>query len=391
MPKHRDAIPEDLKELIALCRAGRLFDVQEWIASGRRFRLPEGHFLTSPLRAALETGFHSMVEVLLRAGVDQEEKDDALRRAVWDRRLDLVELLVKYGGDHRDVTFDEVICTRSPPLIRWFIDRGIDLETGYPIAEAFRYRHREFLGIFMCLRDQVPTARQQAAMALRFHCRAGNMKWVSLLLWAGADPRARVPDLESSPAEEFTGTALEDAVSHNRIEVIRKIKIDPQKDDVTDLVSQCWMCDNPEIVRMLLELGADPNRGSGERAPMEALVRNFEWSIEGSFWRHDPDATVQCIEVAASFGGRWKPSDSHSLRYFRRAISRAEPYSAMPRLQRIVKSGAIEKDVFCEVMKTPRMKELLNSGAPGTVFLREFAGLGEKIVRKPRRKRGKGI
>jgi hypothetical protein len=31
-------------------------------------------------------------------------------------------------------------------------------------------------------------------MALRHHCEEGNFKWVSLLLWAGADPSAKGPD-----------------------------------------------------------------------------------------------------------------------------------------------------------------------------------------------------
>ena len=34
MAKHRDPLPDDLKELIALCRDGKLFAVQDWIASG---------------------------------------------------------------------------------------------------------------------------------------------------------------------------------------------------------------------------------------------------------------------------------------------------------------------------------------------------------------------
>lgn len=387
MRKHRDPLPESLKELNALLRAGRLFDVQEWISSGRRFRLPEGNFSNSPLRVALQTRFHSLVEVILQAGVDQEEKDDALRRAVGNRRLDLVELLAKYGADSRDITFDEVICTRTPPLIRWFIDHGIDLETGYPIAEAFRYRHQEFLGIYMGLRDRIPTARKQAAMALRCHCKAGNMKWVSLLLWAGADPRERVPDLEDSPLDESVGTALEDAVAYSKIEVIRKIKIDPEKDDLTDLLGHCWSCDEPEIVRMLLELGADPNGGSGETAPMELLVSNFVWSLDGALYRRNPDRAVECIEVAASFGGRWKPEKSYSFRYFRRAIGQTKPYSIIQYLQRIVKSGAIEQDIFCELMKTPRMKEVLKGGTPGSVFLREFAGHDKIGTRKTRKSR----
>ena len=48
----------------------------------------------------------------------------------------------------------------------------------------------------MSVRDTVPTANRQATMALRYHAADGNLKWVSLLLWAGADPRLPVPRLE---------------------------------------------------------------------------------------------------------------------------------------------------------------------------------------------------
>ena len=33
-------------------------------------------------------------------------------------------------------------------------------------------------------------------MALRQFCQEGNLKWVSLLMWAGANPRSRGPALD---------------------------------------------------------------------------------------------------------------------------------------------------------------------------------------------------
>ena len=62
MPR-REALPDDLKELCSLCRAGKLFAVQEWIEAGKRYRLPEGNFTTSPLRVSIQSGFHSLVGV----------------------------------------------------------------------------------------------------------------------------------------------------------------------------------------------------------------------------------------------------------------------------------------------------------------------------------------
>jgi hypothetical protein len=128
MPRYRDRLPDDLKELIKLIRSGKLFAVQDWIAASKRYTLPEGNFTISPLQAALDTGFHSMVEILLRAGVEQEDMDDAIYRVVLDSRLDLVELLAAHGADPEIVDAETVIRSGNPPLIRWFVEHGMDLE-----------------------------------------------------------------------------------------------------------------------------------------------------------------------------------------------------------------------------------------------------------------------
>src|SRR5947209_1805894 len=125
MPR-REALPDDLKELCSLCRAGKLFAVQEWIRAGRRYRLPEGHFTTSPLRISIQRGFHSLVEVLLQAGVRNEERTEALAWAVSGRNLDLIKLLSEYGADIHSIDPEEVFWSRHPAIISWFIENGMD-------------------------------------------------------------------------------------------------------------------------------------------------------------------------------------------------------------------------------------------------------------------------
>lgn len=384
MPR-REPLPEDLKELIGLCRAGKLFAVQDWIESGKRFRNPPGNFNTSPLLASIDKGFHSMVQVLLEAGADPDELDRALSRAVSAARLDLVELLVSHGADVNSISFDEVLYCRNPILIRWFVDHGIDLEEDYPIAEAFRYKHREFLGIYMGLRDQIPSAKKQATMALRLHARQANMKWVSLLLWAGADPRMIVPDLEQSQDEDSAGTALEDAVRFGRLDVVRKFGIDPKKDDVTALLRRSSIGTEPEIVKMLLDSGADPNGGSGEESVMARFFWNLGWSLDRTFRNSPPGPVLECIELLAARGGRWRPKDAYAASSFRRALGKAESSEAVSTLVRLVKSGVLEKEVFMELMRTPKMKSLMDSGSSGAIFLRECAGHPSKSKRHAER------
>ncbi len=56
---------EEAKELRALVRMGRLFDVQTWLEAGKPFRTDRPSFIQSePCVVAVKTGFFSMVECL---------------------------------------------------------------------------------------------------------------------------------------------------------------------------------------------------------------------------------------------------------------------------------------------------------------------------------------
>src|SRR3954451_7815997 len=100
--------------LIELCKAGRLFDVQQWIAQGKPVNPPpippKGARTKSPLEFAIERGFHSMVQVLLEGGAVQEPSgyDSPMNRALKARRLDMVQLLVEHGFDPKTVDMNEV-------------------------------------------------------------------------------------------------------------------------------------------------------------------------------------------------------------------------------------------------------------------------------------------
>lgn len=387
MPK-REKLPDDLKELCSLCRAGKLFAVQQWIRDGRPYRMPPGNFATSPIRTAIDSGFHSLVEVLLQEGaVDQEEKNDALIHAIDGRNFDLVELLVKYGADPQTVDFDTVLCSRHPQIMRWFVANGLNLECDcYPIARAFRYKHREFLGVYMSVRDTVPTARRQASMALRYHAADGNLKWVSLLIWAGADPRLPVPRMEDSDIdEEDVESALVAAVRRGQFDVVKKIGIDPARDDVTALINEYCFWPNPQLLEFLIKLGADVRNAAGEKSAMYSAFSAFEWSLDSAFRSYSRcEDALRCIEILAANGARWHPDNPYRLSCLRRAIAKAPAYDAIRHLERIIKAGAIEQPVFQELMRTPRMKEILKQTYPGVIKLREYAGYTGSRSRKNR-------
>jgi hypothetical protein len=84
--------PEDIKELVRLCRTGRLHDVEKWIASGKPVAGTVGKRKTL-IQIAVETGFHSLVELIAR-----HEQSQALADSLSLRRPDLVKLLLENGA-----------------------------------------------------------------------------------------------------------------------------------------------------------------------------------------------------------------------------------------------------------------------------------------------------
>src|SRR5438034_4095001 len=185
-----EALPlEDAKHLIRLCERGRLYEVEDWIRSGRSLQVPD-EFRKTPLSVALKTGFHSLIELLLRHEGDQRTRNNVLRQAVEMRRHDVVELAVAYGAEISSVSFTDVLMSWDRKIVSFFAERGADPIANFPFARAFHRRVRTSLGCYLeCKRNRPELAiqlQEQADMALRHFCREGNLKWESLLMWGGA-------------------------------------------------------------------------------------------------------------------------------------------------------------------------------------------------------------
>lgn len=205
----------DAKELLRLCKLGRLYDVQGWITSGKSLCLPS-NLRTTPLKVALDTGFHSLVELLVRNEPNQELKDRALSHAVSLKRLDFIQLLNSHGADLSSIPFIEVQRIWEPTII--FLDHGADFIQDSPFAVAFGERIRTAIGAWLVFKEKHPECasqlQEQADRALRHFCEKEDLKWVSLLMWAGADPRSSGPSLDydgglddSADSEDLTALA----------------------------------------------------------------------------------------------------------------------------------------------------------------------------------------
>jgi len=170
--------PVEAKELIRLCQAGRLYEVEAWIGAGRSLLVPR-EIRLSPLRVAISTGFHSLVDLLLRHEHRKDEKNDALRHALFLDRPAFIELAVVHGADIASIPFLDVLLTGDRELVAFFLERGADPTADYPFARAFReLRAKTTLGLYLdCRRGRPELAvqlQEQADMALRQFCQDGT-------------------------------------------------------------------------------------------------------------------------------------------------------------------------------------------------------------------------
>jgi hypothetical protein len=348
---HRAASHEAIAPLIDLCKAGRLFEVQAWIAAGQPVNAPpppkKGQCPKAPLEIAIDRGFHSLVLVLLEGGAVQEPAGYGapIYRALNARRLDIVQLLVDHGFDQTTIEMDQVFATWDPAIMEFFIDRGADIRNGQPFAAALCDRIRTALGVYKRCRQRIPELQEQADIALRHHCYEGNMKWVSLMLWAGADPFARggmepneVRDEEDDEGLSALGWAA--LSSHYDVFALKPIRSKLPGPHAAEFLRYLTEGKGLEVLKSMLEKGLNPNDQEGggcsaigyclERMSWDWTSRTYlaPWEQRASKRTVDTHRTrehLKAIHLLAKHGAKWKPADKRAIDSARRSLLKLIP------------------------------------------------------------------
>lgn len=361
---------EESKALISLCRTGRLYEIEDWIRAGQPLEVhPSLH--TTLLQVAIETGFYSLIELLSRNDNEGRAKTCALLQAVRDRRLDFVMILVEHGADTSSVPFLEVLRAWDPKLIRFFVERGADVLDGQPFAVAFGEKIRTALRVFKDYRASHPDLAAQldwqADRALRHFSAEGNLKWVSLLLWAGANPRSNGPELNSRYEDdpECYTTAIEEACAFGHLDVIRRFKLGPETDDLPALLISAARFARRDVVRYLLGLGADPNnKENGGSSALDACFWHLEFEdlrigLKKQISRYSVYRTFETIEILVEAGARWRPSERAEALRVRRTLLKSEPALVVDLFGLLKKHGACPIETIREFLDTARMRDHL--------------------------------
>ena len=265
---------EELFPLIEFCKNGNLKAVSEWIAKGNPLNLPPGEKTrrASPLQIAIEKGFLTLTEILFDGGADPCN-GNALWIAVRSKRIDIVRILLDRGVPVNAVDFESVCYSCDPELIQLFLDRGADPITGYPIYRGFQNCLKPIISVYKANIEAVPALQLQADLALCDFAKDGNLRGVSLLLWAGARPDAHIP--EDIKAEYSDTCALEEAVRAGHLDVLKLMQPERYPDRLPQLLEWCSLDSGSKIAEYLLRILPDLSR-----------LLDFGSSIfQHNFWR----------------------------------------------------------------------------------------------------------
>jgi hypothetical protein len=328
--KARSALTDDLKALLRLVQAGKLFAVQDWIKAGKPLRRADGNQpKTSMLYAAVETGFHSLVEEFLRAGGwSAPELSAALELARELRRFDLAELLGQRGARPKPMDFE----TSCDKLDLFMMERqlraGTNPNDGNVFAQVLDSKKaRPLLGFFRQFHADFLALEDQAALALAEAVKNRQVRWVALLAWAGADPFRPVPNDLSSPfpvdPDDCT-TAAREAAWINNAEIFKALQLKPTPAQAIELLSEVIYLKDAKLLQICLaliprdQINVPPRNSS---VALERLVgcsshRNVFASDQVS---HEENENLRRLELLLDAGAHWNP-DLKEMRYLRRNL-----------------------------------------------------------------------
>jgi len=329
MPQ-RQQLPEYLKQLLALIQAGKLFELQEWIAADKNLNAPKNSdYRARPLRVVVETGFHSMVAVLLRAGKwNEDELAEAAELAFDNRRSDLAELVLSAGAKLNQISFYTICKTMDLGMMERFLRAGGDPSRDNDFASALsQIKARPLLRFYRTFREEFPALEDQAALALHHAVRNEQVRWTALLAWAGADPFRPVPynEDDSFPVDpECSTNAATAAIWTKNLEILKVLRLKPSASQSIELLNKAAYNSNVELFRTLVKDLKPGQLNSSVRGSCEALEELVRRSPHWNYWTHvrstEGEAeNLQCIELLLDAGAKWNPPPDN-LRSMRRSI-----------------------------------------------------------------------
>jgi hypothetical protein len=226
---------------------------------------------------------------------------------------------------------------------------------------------KPIIAVYKANIQAVPALQLQADMALCYFAKKGNLRCVSLLLWAGARPDAKIPE-DDSKADFTDSCAFEEAVRAEQLEALKKMQPEKYPDRLPELLEWCSSDSAPKMLQYLLTLLPDlsvlPDSGS---SILDRPFWRLGWAAEPKqyFGTRDTqkiDAIIDSIEILVKHGAKWKP-ETDSARSARRYFRHLEP-SRILRIFTILKEHQAAEIAFLEsLVATPTMRSHLGEAS----------------------------
>jgi hypothetical protein len=187
-------------------------------------------------------------------------------------------------------------------------------------------------------------------------------------MWTGADPRTKGPvigkDYTNDP-DCFT-TAIEEACYAENVDVLKKLKPDLGRDDVTSLIHHAALLARKDNLEYLLELGANPNdKLNGGSSALDVALSGLSFARFDPYGakrlksKYDVSTALDCVRELLAHGAIWSADDTYHVNSLRRALLECEPNVAIELLQLFRKYNACPAERVHRLLGTPRMKEHL--------------------------------
>jgi hypothetical protein len=275
----------------------------------------------------------------------------------------------------------------DPAIMEYFIDQDADVETDYPLARALCWKIRTALGVFKRHKDRFPSFQDQVNMALRHHCKEGDLKWVSLLLWAGADPFAKGPDSpDKDPDPEENLCALEYAALYKHFDIfkLKQIRISPDHPIASDLLENACRADNADFLTELLDQGFKPADQKGQGSSLiQTCIQNLQWSFDNNWFtgernNRDIDSsrsreTLKMIHILAKHGAKWMPTERYQINDARRSLLKMSVDYTVEFVWIMARYGGCSRDTIEELLRTPAIRRHIAKYQPRIQeLLKEF-------------------
>lgn len=366
---------DSYNHLVELCDQGMLYEAADWLAAGHSAARP-AEAKHCPLRIACGKDFHSLVKLLLRYDCNEEQKLHGLAEASEAGSLEICKLLVEAGAPVARLDYWHLDRVVNRPLIEYLLDHGLDLTRKDGLAKMLTYcRIKPLLGLFLQHRHRFPGWEKQAAKALCEFVRKRDLKWISLMVWAKADPLLNVSPLVDDTDDENDGWEENDDWKENAVEIalnccdpeifsMLKLKLTPAQ--ATEALHAICSVTDQTVLETLLGAGADPNALDPEQASLlHRILSSFGWHCYGLYSRHDPRKDVELIAWLIREGAKWiPPENERSPDSLRRNFYRGEPKLVVEVIRLLDAGNVCEKNLLRKLVDKPKMRAWVTHHEP---------------------------